>query len=161
MALAGLAFAACVQRQRGFEGPPNQEWPQLLARAQGSATEGRYARADSLLSEFTLRYAGSAEAAEAHYWRALYLLDPANAGASPRRAIGLFDEYLAARPLPRHHLEAATLRRVALLADSLSRPSTTASGSRSGEEVQRLREELRKTTEELERIKRRLSAPRP
>lgn len=162
LGLALLGFAACVQRQRPSGEGAGAEWPWLLGQAQRAVNEGRYARSDSMLADFTLRHAGSVEAAEAHFWRAVYLLDPANAQSSPRQALSLLDEYLMIRPERRHHGEASTLRRVAALVDSLSRsaPGNGRLASRD-EEVQRLREELRKTNEELERIKRRLSAPRP
>lgn len=133
----------------------------MIGRAHRAAGERKHTEADSLLSDFTARHESAPEAREAHYWRAIFLLDPANAAASPRRAVTLLDQYLAFRPEGQHRLEAGAIRRVALLADSVSRSGSGERAASRDEEVQRLREELKKSNEELERIKRRLSAPKP
>src|ERR1043165_4782294 len=73
----------------------SMEWTSFLSQASHEAAEGRFATADKLLADFTVRFAATPEAAESMYWRAIYKLDPSNAGGSPHDAVVLLDGYLA------------------------------------------------------------------
>jgi ABC-type transporter Mla subunit MlaD len=174
----------------GFATPaPRRSWPGALADAQVAAAKGRYAEADSLLADFARSYVGSDEAAETAYWRALFKMDPANAGGSLSDAIASLNAYLAdARPR-QHVVEATVIKRVATALDEANRAAaeateqarnatTTASAAKAqaadaqaradaksdgvqsaDAEIKRLKEELAKANAELERIRKRLAQP--
>ena len=115
------------------------------------------------------------------YWRALTHLDAANQTGSLDSALTLLNAYVAQDPMPAHRQEALIVRQLAwdsrqlarvdsLLqqarADSARPPRSGASETElrrrdeaSVKEIQRLKEELAKANEELERIRKRLAAP--
>ena len=162
-----LALGACVGRPRFLQPAAQRGWPATAAAAQLAADRGDWNEADRLLGEFARAHPNTSQATEAGYWRAVYKLDPANKGASTRDAITALDAYLAAPDAP-HHGEALTFRHLAAQLQSLDRalaqkpedpaPGPAASKSRD-EEVQKLRDELQATKDELDRIKRRLATP--
>ena len=160
-----LAASACVHRPTFMQPAATRRWPQVYLAAQVAADQGRFADADQLLQTFVHDYQGSAEARECGYWRAVFLLDPANKAANTKDALAELDAYLAASPDARHHGEATTLRRLAMqllaLDRALASQSSEARGKARDEEVQKLRDELQATRDELELIKRRLAAPKP
>ena len=159
-----------------------REWPSTLESAQYAARQGRYEAADSLLARFAAQHAGSAEALETAYWRALFRLEPVDRPESLTPAMALLDSYLA-DPRPREHTtEAVSLRRVATLLEALSTRATSVVATiprdtrepvstRAPEprppgdqaaadaEIKRLKDELAKANAELERIRRRLMRP--
>lgn len=154
------------------------KWIDVLTSAKEAAADGRYSDADRALQDFMLAYAGSPEAREAAYWRALLTLDPANRGGNTRSAEKQLEEYLADTASTLHRTEALTLRRLAVTIDSLVRThrisisSSDAARAEQAEradereaqlekEIQRLKEQLDKTTAELDRIKKRLSEKNP
>jgi hypothetical protein len=163
-AALALAVSGCVHRPPFLRPASAREWPAAYLAAQTAADRGAYGDAEKTLSDFAAAHPGSPEALESGYWRAVYKLDPANKDASTRDAIAGLDRYLAA-PGGMHRGEATTLRRIAVQLLSLDRaltqkpdePTTTARD----EEVKKLRDELQATKDELERIKRRLAAPKP
>jgi hypothetical protein len=152
--------------------PVDGEWNTTLTQARQEVLAMRFGVADHILSDFADRHAGTMEALDASYYRALFKLDPANATGTVRDAEALLDAYLAVSgPLP-IRADATTLRRIATTlehgnATATSSPSSTASSPASAtdkardEETQRLRDELAKANAELERIKRRLAQPKP
>jgi hypothetical protein len=165
-----LAVAGgCVNRPGFLQPAPEREWPETIARAHAAVEGGQFASADSLLAEFAARFPESGEANETVFWRAVYRLDPANPDASPSRAVSELTTYMARPGRHTHLAEARALRRAATLADSLSShtgrraaaPADAAAATDKDAEIARLREELKRATEELERIKRRLSTPTP
>jgi hypothetical protein len=168
--LVSLLAGGCV-RPRFMQPAPEREWPETLQRAQAAAEAGRFDFADSTLVAFAERHASSPEASETLFWRALFRLDPANPHASAKDAAEDLTAYLARSGRHQHLVEARALRRAALLADSLAVSSgrrVAAAGAAGAAavtdkdaEIARLREELKKATDELERIKRRLSTPTP
>lgn len=178
--LAAALAAGCVRiPQPGVTGP-TRDWLAVFATAQQAAAEGRYAEADSTLAEYADTYQASREASEATYWRAVFELDPENAGRNLSRAIEHLDAYLDDTTSRPRHLEARALRAMALTVDSLARAAEAAHAEADSlrgivavappraspreeeltKEVQRLKEQLDKTNAELDLIKRRLSAPR-
>lgn len=191
--IAALAIqssgCATLYPRRGMQRDAAAAWPSTIAAARSFALEGTFGRADSTLTKFAADYPGSAESLETKYWRALFKMDPTNAGASLAAAIPVLDQYLA-ESRPRDHLaEAMTLRRLASQLDALNRvASNAASQAReatstvatakaqvadanaradaaktdgSDAEIKRLKDELAKANAELERIRKRLSQPPP
>ena len=164
-----LASAGCLSRPRFLQPEAQRSWPATYLSAQGAADRGAYDDADKVLADFAKSHPNTAQAAEAGYWRAVYKLDPANKGASTRDAISALDAYLAS-PSIDHRGEATTLRRIAAQLLSLDRAlaqkpdessAAAATAKSRDEEVQKLRDELQATKDELDRIKRRLAAPKP
>ena len=114
------------------------------------------------------------------YWRAVLHLDAANRQGSTDSAVKYLDAYLARDTTQNHRLEALILRRLSRNSLQLARVEAalqqakaveptraradTVARTRDDEmvkEVQRLKEELAKANEELERIRKRLAAPKP
>lgn len=160
-----LAATACVHRPPFMQPAATRRWPGVYAAAQLAADQGRFSDADQLLQTFGHDYPGSAGARECGYWRAVYLLDPANKAANTKDALTALDVYLSAGPAVGHRGEAMTLRRLAVqllaLDRTLAAQAADTRGKARDEEVQKLRDELQATKDELELIKRRLAAPKP
>jgi ribosomal protein S6 len=182
LALTGLALAlslgGCATTVRRSMPPASGAWINALGTAKEAVADGRYSDADRTLQDFILAYVGADEAREAAYWRALFTLDPANRGGDTRSAEKQLDDYLSDTASTLHRTEAVTLRRLAATIDSLGRThrismsSSDAARAEQAEladqreaelqkEIQRLKEQLEKTTAELERIKKRLSEKNP
>ena len=166
LAVAVTLFAAgCVHRPKFMLPAAERDWPAAYLAAQGAADRGAFADADRTLGDFAAAHPNTPAALESGYWRAVYKLDPANKDASTRDAIAALDRYLAA-PNGAHRGEATTLRRIAVQLSSLDRalsaqkPDEATAASRD-EEVKKLKDELQATKDELDRIKRRLAAPKP
>lgn len=119
--------------------------------------------------------------AEAHYQAALEQLDPANPRGTLDSALTSLNKYLASSEPP-HQREALVLRRLVTDAKQLARVEAALHSKGSGasadeskprsepesrpseesvKEIQRLREELKEANAELERIRKRLAAPKP
>jgi hypothetical protein len=151
----------------------NAAWGPVITAAHRDASAGRSEDAERVLRDFSAAYPGTVEAAESNYWRAVFMLDPANSRSSPREAEMLLAEYLDSNASVAHRPEAIVLRRIAstlasareATAREAAAARATAADSRDAEvrrldsEVKRLKEELEKTTAELDRIKKRLSTP--
>jgi len=168
---------ACGGRGVIHRGRPTvgETWTAALASAQRAADEGRYVDADRELAVFARMNSGSPEAAESAYWRALYKLDPRNTAGTARDAVSLADTVLLAAGPTKRRSEAVVLRRTALLIDSLRReadaPNTTvvirdtardvARERAYEEQIKVLQDSLAKTLAEVERIRRRITTPRP
>lgn len=112
------------------------------------------------------------------YWKAVLHLDAQNRKGSTDSAIKYLDAYLARDTTQQHRLEALILRRLARDAMQLARVEAALQQAKATEparpteptpkrdeemvkEIQRLKDELAKANEELERIKKRLAAPKP
>ena len=167
MLLAAVASLAngCISRPRFLRSGSERAWAGAYESARGAAERGEYARADQILADFGRAYPDAAEGIESVYWRAVYKLDPANPAANTRDALAGLDAYLARSRNALHRGEATTLRRLAQQLLALDRAlvakDAPASDAPRDEEVRKLREELQATKDELERIKRRLAAPKP
>ncbi|HEU4566132.1 MAG TPA: hypothetical protein VFS05_15835 [Gemmatimonadaceae bacterium] len=178
--LAATLAVSCVRPPRTGVTGPTRDWLAVFSAAQEAATDGRYAEADSTLAAYASSHQSSREAGEATYWRAVFELDPQNAGRNTHRALEHLDSYLDDSTSAGRHVEARALRAMALTLDSLARaaaearatadslrgmaatapPRATPREEELAKEVQRLKEQLDKTNAELDLIKRRLSAPR-
>jgi hypothetical protein len=119
-------------------------------------------------------------AVDSLYWRAVHNLDPANRNRSLEAAITSLDAYLASTGRLEHVAEAVVLRNLARNAQQLGRMEALLQSARASaaerprsdadsksrdddmiKEIQRLKDELAKANDELERIKKRLAAPKP
>lgn len=174
-----VSLAACASSSRRRATPlATQEWPDVIASATISAASGDYDAADRTLDSYAQRFPGTAEARETSYWRALFELDPANRAGSTHAARQRLAEYLTDPTDAPHREEAQVLRRIAAAIDSTRaayRASiATADSLRAAQadqgvqrqqelqkEIQRLKEQLDKTTAELDRIKKRLAGKGP
>jgi len=179
IAVLGLvAASACVTGRAAPETQgPSSDWGATLAQAEAAASQRRYAEADRLLADFASRFPGTEGAVESAYWRGVLALEPGNHDGSPQVAAALLETYIKSSGALPHRLEADILRHLALQlvapstsvasAPSSTSPSSTPSGAsdKSADlkakdaEIQRLKDELAKANDELERIKKRLTAP--
>ena len=176
--LLSLALGGCATTVHRSMPTAAGEWIDVLGSAKEAAADGRYSDADRALQDFMLAYVGEPEAREAAYWRALLTLDPANRGGETRSAEKQLGEYLSDTASTLHRTEAVALRRLAGIIDSLGRTyrasisSSDAARAEQAEradqreaelqkEIQRLKDQLEKTTAELERIKKRISEKNP
>jgi transposase len=172
---AALAVAGGCAQLRAANATPQPMEGQLAAtlrQADQEAIALRFGVADRLLAEFAESHAGTPEAVETAFWRAVFKLDTANQTGSRRDAVALLDGYLNGSTVVAHRGAALALRhaasaeRTVVTVPASSTPTTpgtapTARTDASAEEVQRLREELAKANAELERIRKRLSQPNP
>ena len=177
--LLALAFVACSGIRIGqSSAPPREQWMLTASAAQRAVDAGQHTRADTMLLDFATSHPNTPEALEAVYWRGVLAMDPNNPVASPKLAVAVFDYYLG-EPAAARRAEVMVLRRIAsrlellddlALALSLGERNTAAalatgrppsSGDARDAEIARLKEELRKATEELDRIRRRVTTPPP
>ncbi|HEX6966027.1 MAG TPA: hypothetical protein VF166_09525 [Gemmatimonadaceae bacterium] len=175
-----VAAAACasISHQPRTAPAPERDWAPTIAAAQKAVAGGRYADAEQELTVFAQRHPGSPESRETLYWRALFFLDPANHNQNTGSAVKALDAYLLDGSSAPHREEAQVLRRIALSLDSLSRsgllivnspadtvvkplPTMLARMLELQKDNQHLKDQLDKTNAELERIKKRLAAPKP
>lgn len=171
-----LALGACVSGRAAVSAlDAKQQWPNVLGRTEAAALSGRHAEAERWLTDFAMRYPGTDEAQESVYWRAVLKLDPNNREGGPSLARALLDSYLRSEGTLQHRTEAEVLRQLALRLDTLggtASPTGSQAPSASGApadrtaelkakdaEIQKLKEELAKANDELERIKKRLAQP--
>jgi len=174
-AVAGGACVNPTPRLREQRPSSQRNWPAALSAAQRAADEGRYLDADRELLLFRRLHAGSPEAQESVFWRALYKLDPRNQAGTTEDVVTLVDTLLLAHGAQPRRAEAVVVRRTALLIDSLRHEAelrrdtvvvrdTTRSVAREREleaQVKTLQDSLNATLAELERIRKRLAQPRP
>lgn len=180
IAIASLVLSACAQLT--VVNPPAQnDFQRTLFYARRNVDAGNYWAADRVLDEFVRTHPDTREAREIAFWKAAYMIDPANERGSLGGGIAALDGYLAADSSGWYRNEAIVLRRTAAVAQggAGSMPGTTPSAPPSGttdtvvvvsrsrdEEIASLREQLAKSKEELaklsaelERIKKRLANP--
>ena len=111
------------------------------------------------------------------YWRAVAHLDAANTNGSTDSAVHYLDLYLRNGTVQKHRVEGTVLRQLARDALMLARMQAALSQQKPDtvkvavprairdedalKEIQRLKDELAKANEELERIRKRLANPKP
>ena len=182
IAIPFLFLAACAQIQT-LNPQPKSDWQGTLSHARQNVDAGNYFAADKLLDEFARTHPDTRESREIVFWKAAYLLDPANDHGSLSGGIAGLDGYLTANPDGWYRNEAALLKRTALVAENIANgmklatagtdSSATvakdtvfvASKSRD-EQIAALKDqlaqskaELAKVSAELDRIKKRLANP--
>lgn len=181
IAIASLVLSACAQLP--IVNPPAQsDFQRTLFYARRNVDAGNYWAADRVLDEFVRTHPDSRETREIAFWKAAYMVDPANDRGSLSGGIAALDGYLEADSTGWYRNEAIVLRRTAALARRTSpgtvgsTPSAPTPGatdtvvvvvSRTREEeiaslkeqLAKSKEELAKLSAELERIKKRLANP--
>jgi hypothetical protein len=177
-----LALVACAEIQT-FNPQLQSDWDRTLSNARGAVAAGNYFAADKLLDEFVRRHPGTKEAREIEFWKAAYLIDPANERGSLDGGIAALDTYLSTDSAGWYREQAIVLRRTAAAAKGLAnqaKPVATDSssattvvtdtvvvGSKSRDEqiaalkdqLAKSKEELAKANAELDRNKTRLANP--
>lgn len=183
LVFSALALAACASMPVGAPAS-RSDWDHTLENARRDVAAGHYFAADKLLDEYIRVHPDSREAKEAGFWKAAYLVDPANPFGSLRSGISALDGYLESTDSTGwYYSQALVLRRTAAAAEGVnvmashaSVGSTTppevvkdtvvvASKSRD-EEIAALKDQLAKSKDdlakanaELDRIKKRLANP--
>ncbi len=180
-ALLSLFVVACAGLQT-LNPWHTSDWNAALARSQHAAETGDYVVAGKLLDEFSRTHPGTREANETAFWKAAYLVDPANSNGSLAMGIAGLDGYLSANHDGMYRTEALVLRRTAATAQGIAdRLHTTATDTTTppvvkdtavianksrDEQIAALKEqlaaskaELAKVSAELDRIKKRLANP--
>jgi len=151
-----------------MESPPPVEppWVGTLAAVEAAIDSGHFSSADSILAEFERTQAGTPDANESSFWRAMLRADPRNPAFAPADARAALESYLANEGA-RRRTEASVMLRLLAISDSLraalasQRTASEARDKARDEELQKLRDELQRTQAELDRIKRRLGSPKP
>ena len=184
--IAGLLLVgiACAQFQN-LDPRLKEDWNRTLYYARLDVDSGNYFAADKLLDEFVRTHPDTRESREISFWKAAYLVDPANQQGSLTTGIAGLDGYLSANPDGWYRNEAIVLRRTAAVAQAIAdtpKPvgTTTADSSTASvvkdtvvvvsksrdEQIAALRDqlaqskaELAKVSAELDRIKKRLANP--
>jgi hypothetical protein len=181
IAITSLALGACAQLPAVVIPPAPTEFQRTLYYARQNVDAGNYWAADKLLDEFVRTHPDTRESREIAFWKAAYMLDPANERGSLGGGIAALDAYLAADSTGWYRHEATVLRRTAVVAQGVSRTATTdpaatpstgatdtvvvVSRTRDEEivalkdQLAKSKDELAKVKEELERIKKRLANP--
>jgi hypothetical protein len=167
-AVTTIAFliAACAKQPAASAPTPAAGFANAIEASRQKVDGGDYVAADRILAEYALRIPGTPEAREVSFWRAMYIVDPANRTASIAQGIRALDIYLASEGRLWYRPQAEVLRRAALVIQAVRQAQApkqvngrdTVFISRE-EEVAALRDQLAKATAELERIKKRLANP--
>ena len=163
-----LLLSACSRGQKTTSAPsPDAGYLSAVAAAEKRAEAGDYSGADRILADFALKAKGSNEAAEASFWRAMYMVDPLNRTASVASGIRALDIYLDTPGARMYRAQALVLKRTAQTVVTLRQAAQatvkvvgrdTVYVSRE-EEIATLKDQLAKANAELERIKKRLANP--
>lgn len=167
--IVGLAviLSSCASQPKPLPtSNPAAEFAGAIEAARVKVDAGDYTTADRILSDYSLKHQGTAEAREVTFWRAMYLVDPANRTASIAQGIRALDIYLATDGAIWYRPQAEVLRRTALVIQQVRQAQMpkqvigrdTIFISRE-EEVAALRDQLAKANAELDRIKKRLANP--
>ena len=183
IAITGLFAGGCVEMQT-YSPQLRSDWDTTLYRARQSVDGGNYFAADKLIDEFVRTHPDTRQAREIAFWKAAYLLDPANDHGSLPAGIAGLDGYLNANQDGWYRNEATVLRRTAAVAQGIANATralaaatdssaptvirdTVVVGSKSRDEqiaalkdqLAQSKAELAKVSAELDRIKKRLANP--
>lgn len=179
-------IAACAELPRVEPSLVEREWTRTRGETRRNVDAGNYHAVDRLLAEFARLHPETWEARETAFWRAAYMVDPANTLGSLEGGIAALDGYLASQPEGWYRNEAAILRRTAVASRGLvagasrawtpdtsvvvteAKDSTPTPRLSRDEEIAELRSQLARSKSELavanaelERIKKRLANPTP
>src|SRR6266550_2970162 len=179
--IPSLVLAACAQLQT-INPQAQSDWDRALFYARRNVDAVNYFAADKILDEFARTHPNTREAREVAFWKAAYMVDPANPLGSLDGGIAQLDGYLASDSAGWYRNEATVLRRTAAAAQGVvsqprGAPTDTATSatvkdtvivvSKSRDEqiaslkdqLAKSKDELAKVSAELERIKKRLANP--
>jgi hypothetical protein len=179
--ISALALGACAHIP--FQDPTMMsDWDRTLYHARQDVETGNYVAADRLLDEFVRTHPHTRESREVAFWKAAYMIDPANDRGSLAGGIAALDNYVVADSTGWYRSEAAVLRRtgaLSLAANAGKAANTVAIAPTIGakdtvvvvtttrdEEIASLKDQLAKSKDdlakvsaELDRIKKRLANP--
>lgn len=166
LTVVAFAVAACAKQPAAVAPTPAAGFANAIEAARRKVDAGDYPGADRVLAEHALRVPGTQEAREIAFWRAMYIVDPANRTASIAQGIRALDIYLSSEGTLWYRPQAEVLRRCALVIQAVRQAQVpkqvngrdTVFISRE-EELAALRDQLAKANAELERIKKRLANP--
>jgi hypothetical protein len=175
-----VALGAC-EHLPVVEQPVQSDWTRAMTYARQDVDAGNYFAADKILDEFVRTHPGTPESREIGFWKAAYLIDPANERGSLDGGIAALDAYLSADSAGVYREQAIVLRRTAAVAqgianapkavlDTLATPvvkDTVVVVTKSRDEqiaalkdqLAKSKEDLAKANAELDRIKKRLANP--
>ena len=177
-----LGLAACAHLQ-AIVRPVQSDWDRTLSYARGDVAAGDYDAARQILDEFQRTHPGTREAREIAFWKAAYLIDPANEHGSLSGGIAALDAYLADNSAGLYRDQATVLRRTAAVAAGIANASAAATATADStaatavrdtvvvsksrdeqiaslkEQLAKSKDELAKVNAELDRIKKRLANP--
>ncbi len=180
--LSVLALGGCAHIPIAASAP-RSDWDRTLSDVRRKIAAGNYLVADKLLGEYVRVHPLTREARDAAFWKAAYMVDPANVRGSLAGGIAALDGYLASTDsTDLYRDQALVLRRTAAAARGVNGMGSafpvipTASGmikdtvvvvSRSRDEeiaalkdqLAKSKDDLAKATAELDRIKKRLANP--
>jgi hypothetical protein len=178
-----LVLTACAELQPIMVPRVQSDWDRTLYYARRDVAEGNYFAADKILDEFLRTHPGTPEAREIGFWKAAYLIDPANERGSLSAGIAALDAYLANDSAGLYRDQATVLRRTAAVAAGLANasPTTVTADSATAtavkdtgvvvsksrdeqiaslkDQLAKSKDELAKVNAELDRIKKRLANP--
>ncbi|MDO8500404.1 MAG: hypothetical protein Q7S20_01005 [Gemmatimonadaceae bacterium] len=164
--IAALLTVGCGRGQAGKPPAPAEVFAGVVASANKRIEAGDYAGADRILADFALKAKGTTEGTEISFWRAVYMVDPANRTAAMAEGVNALDIYLATPGAKLYRPQAQVLRRMAqtVLTLRLAQATPKIVGRDTvlvtrEEEIATLRDQLAKANAELERIKKRLANP--
>lgn len=180
--IVALALSACadlpIQSQKVMS-----DWDRTLYYARQDVDAGNYFAADRLLDEFIRTHPDTRESREIAFWKAAYMVDPANDRGSLSGGIAALDSYLATDSTGWYRNEATVLRRTAAVAlaanggppatspvatgQAAASTDTVVLTSKSRDEqiaslkdqLAKSKDDLAKVSAELDRIKKRLANP--
>lgn len=178
--VTSLALSGCAQLQIANT-PNHRDFERSLYHARQNVDAGNYWAAERVLEEFVRTHPDTREAREIAFWKAAYMVDPANERGSLPGGIAALDGYLAADSTGWYRNEAIVLRRTAAVAHGVSGNASASADTSSTatttdtvvvvkrtrdeeifalkDQLAKTREELAKVSAELERIKKRLANP--
>jgi hypothetical protein len=180
--VVAITAAACAELP-AMDPQIHNDWQRSLYYARTNVDAGNYFAAQRILDEFARTHPGTREAREIQFWKAAYLVDPANNSGSLQDGIAALDEYLATDSAGWYRNEAIVLRRTAAAAQGVANQTKVVAATDStptvvvrdtvivasksrDEQIAALRDqlakskdELAKVSAELERIKKRLANP--
>ena len=187
-ALSAVLATGCAAGPHFAQPAPVREWNTTLDAARTAADSGRLAVAEHHLSQYALRHPGTPEAHESLYWRGLFQMASTSDTAARQMAIPTLEQYLA-KPGGEHRTEAGVLlgaakdraelerqseakeREIAQVRAALGkaqeRPAQATDAPDQpadrglAQEVERLKSELARANQELERIRKRLAGQQP
>lgn len=162
-------FGGCVARhQRPAEPTRAEQLVEAVTRARVATSARQRDEAAAILTRFIDANPSTPEGREAAYWRAILRLESATSQADRDEAKRDLAAYLADTAMTPHAIEARLIRDLLAAVDSTLQAGDSASAAarqaaaaREDElkkEIQSLKDQLAKTNEELDRIKRRLGA---